>query len=214
LEKIGPRLAAGLMVVVGAVLAVHFVYRGGFDPVAIRNFVAGNEFAPGVFILLQVLASLLFVPRTPLGIAAGLVFGFGWGSFWAIAGAVAGAAAGFALWRWIGAGEIDLDATPRLGPLIQRAERGGWRSVAIVRLIPGLPHSVANTGLALTRVGWRDYLLGSFLGMLPMTLVQVDIGAAGGQVLQGHSGWMLGSLLLAVGLGASFLIKRAAKRQV
>src|SRR5579859_2769045 len=114
------------MVVVGAVFAVHFVYRGGFDPAAIRDFMAGNPLAPAIFIMLQVLASLLFVPRTPLGIAAGLLFGFGWGSFWAIAGAVAGAAAGFVLWRWIGAGEIDLDATPRLGPLIQRAERGGW----------------------------------------------------------------------------------------
>ncbi len=213
LEKIGPRVAAGLLVAAGAALAIDLVARGGFDAVAVRNMVAGDPLAPAVFILLQVIASLLFVPRTALGVAAGLLFGFGWGAFWAIVGAELGAAAGFALWRWIGAGEVELDAMPRLGPLIRRAERGGWRSVAIVRLIPGLPHSVVNTALALTRVGWADYLAGSFIGMLPMTLVQVGYGAAGLHALQGHRGWIAGSLILAAGLAASFLIKRIASRR-
>jgi len=188
-------------------------HRGQLDPVAIKDAVAGSFAAPAIFVGLQILASLLFVPRTVLGIAAGLIFGFAWGAFWANLGAVAGAAAGFALWRWIGAGEVDIEATPRLGPLIQRAESGGWRAVAIVRLMPALPHSLANMGLALTKVGWRDYLLGSFVGMLPMTLVQVDIGAAGGTALAGHRGWIWGSLLLALGLGASFVIRRAGNRR-
>ena len=119
-------------------------------------------------------------------------------------GAVAGAAAGFALWRWIGEGRVDLNSTPKLGPLIERAERDGWRAVAIVRLIPGLPHSVANTALALTKLGWIDYLVGSFVGMLPMTLFQVDVGAAGGQVLEGRGGWIASMLLLIVLFAVSF----------
>ncbi len=213
MEKIGPRLAAGLVVVAGAVVVLDLVFRHGFDAVAIRDLVAGNPLAPAVFLGLQVLASLLFVPRTPLGIAAGLLFGFTYGAFWAIAGAVMGAAAGFAFCRWIGAAELDLDTMPRLGPFIRRAELGGWRSVAIVRLIPGIPHSIANTALSLTKVGWADYLVGSFIGMLPMTLVQVDIGAAGGLALQGHGWWIVGSLALAGGLAASFLIKRIARRR-
>jgi membrane protease YdiL (CAAX protease family) len=69
-----------------------------------------------------------------------------------------------------------LDASPRIGRMIERAEEGGWRSVAILRLIPGPPHSGINTLLALTNLSWRDYLIGSFLGMLPITFVQVDIG--------------------------------------
>jgi uncharacterized membrane protein YdjX (TVP38/TMEM64 family) len=205
----GPRLAAALTIAIGAGVAISLVHRGAIDPAAIRDAVAGNPMAPLVFVALQVAASLLFVPRTVLGIAAGLLFGFAWGAFWANLGAVAGAAAGFAFVRWIGGGEVDLDRAPGLGSLVERAERGGWRAVAIIRLIPGLPHSLVNGALALTRIGWRDYLIGSFLGMLPMTLVQVDIGAAGGEMLQGYRGWVAGCLLLATALGASFLIKRA-----
>jgi uncharacterized membrane protein YdjX (TVP38/TMEM64 family) len=212
--RIGPRIAVLALIVLGAIFAISLVHRGTIDPAAIRNMVAGNAFAPLLFVALQILASLLFVPRTFLGIAAGLLFGFGWGSFWAMLGAEMGAAAGFALWRWMGKGQIDVEATPKLGPLILKAEQGGWRSVAIVRLIPGIPHSVANTALALTKLGWVEYLAGSAVGMLPMTLVQVDIGATGGAILQGSNSWIFGSLGLAALLGTSFLLKRAAVRRV
>ncbi len=208
----GVRLAAAAAVAAGAVLSIFMVRQGTIDPSTIRDIVAGSPLAPLVFILLQVAASLIFIPRTFLGIAAGLLFGFVWGSVLAITGALAGAAAGFALWRWIGEGQIDLEATPWLGPLLEKAERDGWRMVAIVRLIPALPHSLANTALALTRIGWADYLIGSFLGMLPMTLVQVDIGVAGGQALTGHSGLVISLALLVLLFGTSFLLRRAAAR--
>jgi uncharacterized membrane protein YdjX (TVP38/TMEM64 family) len=208
----GLRIAAAALVIGSALAVALFGYRGAIDPIAIRDAIAGSRAAPAIFIGLQIVASLLFIPRTILGIAAGLIFGFALGSLWAILGAMAGAAAGFAVARWIGGGDVNLDAIPRLGPAIARAERGGWRAVAITRLIP-LPHSVVNTALALTTIPWSDYLIGSFLGMLPMTLVQVDIGAAGGQALQGGSGWKYACLFLALGLAASFLIKRTTAKR-
>lgn len=201
-----------ITVAAGAAVSIYLVRTGTIDPSAIRDIVAGSPLAPLVFILLQVAASLVFIPRTFLGIAAGLMFGFLWGSVLAITGALAGAAAGFALWRWIGEGQVDLEKTPWLGPLLEKAERDGWRMVAIVRLIPALPHSVANTALALTRIGWIDYLTGSFLGMLPMTLVQVDIGHTGGQVLTGSKGWMISLVFLVLLFGTSVLLRRAAAR--
>jgi uncharacterized membrane protein YdjX (TVP38/TMEM64 family) len=205
-------VAAAILIAIGAAVSIYLIHLGRIDPVAIRDIIAGNPLAPLVFILLQIAASLIFIPRTFLGVAAGLMFGFVWGSLLAILGAVAGAAAGFALWRWIGRGQVDLEATPWIGPLIERAERDGWRAVAIVRLIPALPHSVANTALALTRIGWADYLAGSFIGMLPMTLVQVDVGATGEQILNGRGGWIISLSLLAVLFGVSFFIRRAAGR--
>jgi uncharacterized membrane protein YdjX (TVP38/TMEM64 family) len=208
----GVRLAAAIAVAAGAAVSIYLVRQGTIDPSAIRDIIAGSPLAPLVFILLQIAASLVFIPRTFLGMAAGLLFGFVWGSVLAITGALAGAAAGFALWRWIGEGQVDLEATPWLGPLLEKAERDGWRMVAIVRLIPALPHSVANTALALTRIGWIDYMIGSFLGMLPMTLVQVDVGAAGVQVFEGRSGWLVSLVLLALLFGTSALLRRAAAR--
>jgi uncharacterized membrane protein YdjX (TVP38/TMEM64 family) len=211
--RYGIRAIVVAAIVAAAVTAIYMVHKGTIDPAAIRNMIAGNPLAPLIFIALQVVASLVFIPRTVLGVAAGLLFGFIWGSVLAILGAVAGAAAGFALWRWIGKGEVDLEAMPKLGPLIEKAEQGGWRSVAIVRLVP-IPHSVANTALALTKLGWVDYLVGSFFGMLPMTLFQVDVGVAGDQVLRGQGNWLIASLGLAFLFGVSFLVKRVASRRV
>ena len=73
--RIGPRIAVLALIALGAVFAVSLVHRGSIDPAAIRNMVAGNAFAPLLFVALQILASLLFVPRTFLGVAAGLLFG-------------------------------------------------------------------------------------------------------------------------------------------
>lgn len=209
LTRIGPRVAAGGAVLGGAVWALLSVHRGAIDPAAIRDAIQNDPLAPLIFVALQVVASLLFVPRTILGIAAGLIFGLAWGSFWALIGAEAGAAAGFALVRWIGAGRVSLEDTPKLGPLIERAEAGGWQAVALLRLVPGLPHGIVNTALGLTRISWRDYLIGSFAGMLPMTVAQVDIGAAGGMALAGGRAWFVATLVGALGLAATYLLKRA-----
>lgn len=200
------RLVAVLAVAAGIVLAI--LYRDAIDPRAIRDAIIANPFAPLLFILLQVAASLLFVPRTVLGIAAGLLFGFVWGTVWALLGALAGAAAGFALARWLGATGL-LDTSPGIGRMVERAEHGGWRAVAILRLTP-VPHSVANTVLAMTNLKWRDYLLGSLAGMVPMTLAQVDIGASGSAILDGGQ-WLLACLMLAAGLAATFLLKRFSR---
>lgn len=200
------RIVALLVVAAGIALAA--VYRHAIDPVAIRNAIAANPFAPAIFIGLQVAASLLFVPRLVMGVAAGLVFGFAWGLVWAVCGAMAGAAAGFALVRWFGVTGV-LDEAPGLGQMVKKAEAGGWRSVAILRLMP-VPHSVTNTLLAMTKLSWRAYLTGSFVGMLPMTVAQVDIGASGSEVLNGGQ-WLLACLMLALGLAATFLLKRISR---
>lgn len=207
LARIGPRVAAVAGILIGTIWALLSFHRGALNPAVIRDVIENDPLAPAIFVALQVAASLLFVPRTILGIAAGLIFGFAWGSFWALIGAEAGAAAGFAVVRWLGAGRFNLEDTPRLGPLIARAEQGGWQAVALLRLFPGLPHGIVNTALGLTRVSWRDYLVGSFLGMLPMTLAQVDIGAAGGLALTGGRGWIV-ALVGALGIAATYLLKK------
>jgi uncharacterized membrane protein YdjX (TVP38/TMEM64 family) len=199
-----------VLVAVAVAIGLALTRLHGVDSQAIQRAIAAEPLAPLYFVGLQVAASLLFVPRTVLGIAAGLVFGLVWGTVWALAGAVAGAAAGFALVRWFGATGL-LDMSPGIGRMVARAEHGGWRSVAILRLTP-VPHSVANTVLAMTNIGWRQYLFGSFIGMLPMTLVQVDIGASGNAALK-NGQWVLACLMLALGLAASFLLKRAGQKR-
>ena len=160
-------------------------WRSLFDPLAWTGRIAGSPLAPLAFLALHIAASLFFVPRTLLALGAGLVFGMWWGIVWAALGSVAGAVCGFLVSRYINAGFVG-DANPAgLRALLARAEHGGWRMVAIVRLVPLIPHSLTNYALGLTGVRLGAYAFGSLLGQLPLTVAYADLGAAGGRVLLG-----------------------------
>src|SRR5579875_3531113 len=138
LQRAGRLAVLALLAVAAAAL---WRWRGIADPRAMTAVIARFPATP-----------LLFVPRTLLGIVAGLLFGIWWGILWATLGSLAGATAGFLIARYINSGLIDLEGDARIGPLLTRVEQGGWRVVAIVRLIPVLPHSLTNYALGLTRL--------------------------------------------------------------
>lgn len=210
LQRAG-RIAVVLLLALG--IAAVWRWRGLVDPRALTAAIARYPATPLVFLLAQIAASLLFVPRTLLGVVAGLLFGMWWGTVWAALGSLLGAAAGFLVARYVNSGLIDLEGDARIGPFLSRVESGGWRVVAFVRLIPILPHSLVNYTLGLTRMPLGAYALGSLLGQMPLTIAGVALGAAGGRLAGGEAGWLAPSLVAAVALGLSFLIPAFARRR-
>jgi len=178
---------------IGALAAAR--WRTVFDPVAMAAAIGRHPAAPLGFLALHVAASLVFVPRTLLAIGAGLLFGTTWGILWAELGSLAGAAAGFLLARYISSGFLEAGRAASLRSVLQRVERGGWRAVALLRLIPIMPHSLANYALGLTRVPLAAYALGSLLGQLPLTIAYVELGAAGERLLWNGAGWIEPTLI-------------------
>lgn len=204
------------LAVAGAAAMWH--WRGLFDPLAITALLAGNPLAPLGFIALHVAASLFFVPRTVLAVAAGLVFGGWWGPVWAALGSLAGAMAGYFVARYLYSGFVERADPNRLRAFLARADKGGWRMVAVVRLLPLIPHSLTNYAFGLTRVSLMSYAIGSLLGQLPLTIAYADLGAAGGQVMLGGAGSNAGLFWpTAIGLGTlglSLLIPVVARRRL
>jgi uncharacterized membrane protein YdjX (TVP38/TMEM64 family) len=204
------RIALVLAVVAGIIaLTTH---RSALDPAAVAATIGRYPAAPLIFLGVHAIASLIFFPRTLLGIAAGALFGPWWGTLWATLGSVVGALAGFMVARYVNSGMIDLESTPRLGPILLRAEQGGWRAVTALRLIPVVPHSLANYALGLTRLGIGSYALGSLLGQLPMTIAAVELGTAGESALLGRADWVLPTSIGAAALGLSFILPRLVAR--
>ena len=188
-------------------------WKAVLDPLAITALVDRYPAAPLGFLALHIVASLVFIPRTLLAIVAGLLFGLWWGVLWAEIGSVAGAAAGFLVARYINSGLIDVGRSARIRPILQRVERGGWRAVALLRLIPIIPHSLANYGLGLTRLPLAVYAFGSLIGQLPMTIAYVDLGAAGGQLVLGQAGWLEPTLIGLAALSLSLAIPAYSRRR-
>ena len=208
------------VVVLVAGVAAAWRWRGLFDPAVMTRLLGGSASAPLAFLALHIAASLFFVPRTLLALGAGLIFGLWWGILWAALGSLAGAVAGFLAARYVRAGFVDRADPARLAALLGRTAQGGWRLVAIVRLVPIIPHSLANYALGLTGVRLGAYALGSLLGQLPLTIAYAGLGDAGAQALAAGADWRrhmlwpslvgLGALALSLGIP---LIARRRERQ-
>lgn len=210
------RLALLALLGIGILAAWH--WRGLFDPLALTVLIGDSPAAPLAFIALHIAASLLFVPRTLLAFGAGLVFGMWWGALWAALGSLLGAVAGFLVARYIHSGLAERAGWARYAGLLSRAGNGGWRMVAVLRLVPVIPHSLTNYVLGLTGVRLGDYALGSLLGQLPLTIAYADLGAAGGRALLGTGDWrreiLWPSLIGLSALVLSLLIPLVARRRL
>jgi uncharacterized membrane protein YdjX (TVP38/TMEM64 family) len=214
--SLGARRRAGqvfVLTLLVAGIAAAWRWRGDFDPLALTALIRGVPAAPIAFLALHLIASLVFVPRSLLGVAAGLVFGVWWGLFWAALGSVIGAVAGFLLARYVHSAVFERAQWSRFADLLTRAERGGWRMVTMIRLVPVIPHSLSNYALGLTRLKLGDYALGSFLGQLPLTIAAVDLGAAGERAMRGAPDWAVPTAIGASALALTVIIPTLVRRR-
>jgi uncharacterized membrane protein YdjX (TVP38/TMEM64 family) len=205
------RVGLVLLVIAGAIFA--WVNRGTLDAESIALAIAHYPAAPLFFLVIHVVASLIFFPRTVLAVAAGALWGVWWGTLWAALGSVLGAIGGFLLARYVNNGVVDLESLRRFGPVLLRAERGGWRAVTVLRLVPLIPHAVSNYALGLTRLDLGAYALGSLLGQLPMTIACVDFGAAGERLAAGKAGWLMPTLIGLAVLTLSIVVPKLIMRK-
>ena len=192
---------------------------------AALGWTAAHREASGLaFMALYVLATVCLVPGLILTVAGGALFGLARGVVLVSAGSVLGATAAFFIGRtlareWIGR---HIARWPRFRALDGAlAERGFW-IVLLTRLSPLFPFNLLNYAYGVTAVRPRDYIVGSWLGMLPATVLYVYAGSVAASLAQAiagrvRTGWS-GTMLLVVGLSATVavavLVTRLARRRL
>jgi len=124
--------------------------------------------APIIYMFVYAVAPALFLPGLPVTIVGGILFGPLWGVVYTIIGSTLGACLAFLVSRylardWVG-GQLK---SPRWRRLDQGVEKHGWKVVAFTRLIPLFPFNLLNYAFGLTRIGFRQYAVSTFLCMLP-----------------------------------------------
>jgi uncharacterized membrane protein YdjX (TVP38/TMEM64 family) len=143
------------------------------------DWIDGHRFiAWAIFIAVYICAAVILVPGSILTLAAGFIFGLPLGVVLVSAGSVLGAAAAFLVGRFFARDWVaDRIATlPKFRALDNAVRHDGFTIVLLARLSPLIPFNVLNYTLGITAVRLRDYILASWIGMLPATVLYVYIG--------------------------------------
>lgn len=140
--------------------------------------------APIVFILAYA-AMVAF--SLPGGILATLVGGFLFGTAAATGYVVFGATAGATILFLAARTALGSVLRARAGPALKRMEAGFQKDalsyLLVLRLVPIFPFWLVNLVPAFLNVPLRTYVLGTFLGIIPGTVVFASIGSGLGALL-------------------------------
>jgi uncharacterized membrane protein YdjX (TVP38/TMEM64 family) len=174
------RLAALVVLLSLAVLAAWRLPLRGWA----ENFIAWvQNLGPGGALLygtVYALGAVLMIPGVALTAGAGLVYGTLIGVLIVSPASVLGATGAFLIARYFARDWVEskLQNYPKFKAIDRAVERQGFKVVLLIRLQPVLPFVLLNYALGLTRVRLRDYVVASWIGMLPATIVYVYLGSA------------------------------------
>jgi uncharacterized membrane protein YdjX (TVP38/TMEM64 family) len=175
-----------------------------------------------LFAAAYVPAAVLFVPGSLLTLGAGFVFGLGKGTVIVSLGSTAGAAAAFIVARSLAHDWVArrVARRPTLAAIGRAVETDAFKIVLLTRLSPVFPFNLLNYAYGLTSVPFRTYVLASWIGMLPGTVMYVYLGSAANSLatlLSGEAPRSAGrQALFALGLAATvavtIIVTRRARR--
>jgi uncharacterized membrane protein YdjX (TVP38/TMEM64 family) len=161
-----------LAFIILAVYALRFTsLRDLFAQEVLSRFLERAGFlAPLTYILLYAAGICLFVPGTLLTAIGAAIFGPFWGFVYVWIGAMFGAIAAFWIGRTLGREFAASLIGDRLRKYDDAIERNGFATVLYLRLVY-FPFTAMNFGMGLTKVRFRDYVLGTGLGIIVGTFI-------------------------------------------
>jgi pyruvate/2-oxoglutarate dehydrogenase complex dihydrolipoamide dehydrogenase (E3) component/uncharacterized membrane protein YdjX (TVP38/TMEM64 family) len=138
-----------------------------------------GPWGPVLFVGLYVVATVLFVPGSVLTLGAGAVFGVALGSVCVSISATLGATAAFLVGRYLARDAIarKIEKNEKFATIDRAVAQEGWKIVLLTRLSPVFPFTLLNYAFGLTRVKLSHYVLASWIGMIPGTVMYVYLGS-------------------------------------
>jgi uncharacterized membrane protein YdjX (TVP38/TMEM64 family) len=205
-----------LIVLLVAAFVVLFLYLD-----QARDWVKGfGVWAPVALGALYVLTCVAFVPGTILTLVAGATFGVLVGSITVSIASTLGATLAFLVGRYLARERVArlVAGNARFAAVDEAVGRQGLKIVLLTRLSPVFPFNLLNFSYGLTRVRLRDYVLGSWVGMAPGTVMYVSGGAAFGVAPTERSRtpaeWALFGGGLVATVAVAVVVARMAKRAI
>jgi uncharacterized membrane protein YdjX (TVP38/TMEM64 family) len=176
-----------------------------------------------VFIVIYVAACVFFVPASLLTLGAGAVYGVIWGSIYVSIASTVGATCAFLVGRYLARDAIQrrIAGNAKFSAIDEAVGREGWKIVGLTRLSPVFSFTLLNYAYGLTRVGLRDYILASWIGMMPGTVMYIyigslagDIATLGGERTRSTQEWVLYIVGLLATVVATVYVTKVARKAI
>ncbi len=188
-NKIKKRDWSKLLILAGIVVAIVLIFRftplsiSDFTPTNVKNFILKfGLWAPIMFIIIYALrGAILVLPVGVMSLAGGLAFGKWLGTIYILIGATLGASLSFVIARYFGRQFIESFSWLHKGKIKSfddGIEKNGFRMMLFIRLIPLFQYDAVNFGSGLSKMKFRDFVLGSFIGMVPGGFINAMLGSS------------------------------------
>ncbi|MDI5987608.1 TVP38/TMEM64 family protein [Halomonas sp. M4R5S39] len=170
----------------------------------VKGSVAWRDAPWAVLVVMGVYAgaSLVMFPLSLLVALTGLLFGPWWGFAYALAGTLAASMLTWWVGRRLGRDALLRHGGQRLRGLSRYLAGRGIRTMTLVNLLPLAPFTLTNLMAGAFRLRFRDYMIGSVLGIAPglagVTLLGSQLGQLATAESRGELLWAAGGLLVGV----------------
>jgi phospholipase D1/2 len=169
----------GKLIKLGIVLLLLFAIAASWRWTPLSDWLSSERLATGIIAFKThslaplavwggfIIGSLLMVPITLLVGATVIAFAPFLGSLYALVGCFLSSLVTYALGAWIGKDTVRSLAGPKLNFLSKKLSKQGLVTIVIVRNLPIAPFTIVNLVAGASRVKFKDFLLGTVLGMTP-----------------------------------------------
>jgi len=177
-----------------------------------------GHWGPILFIALYIAATVSLIPGSALTLGAGAMFGVVWGSVYVSIASTLGATAAFLAGRYLARDPVTrrIAGHARFSAVDRAVADEGWKIVLLTRLSPVFPFTLLNYAFGITRVKLGHYILASWIGMMPGTVMYVYVGslaqAAAGERSRTAGEWTLYGVGLLATVAVTVVITRIARR--
>jgi uncharacterized membrane protein YdjX (TVP38/TMEM64 family) len=137
-----------------------------------------------VFALIYIGATVAFIPGSILTLGAGAIYGVFQGSIIVSISSTVGASLAFLIGRFFARDWVKAKAAQnsQFNAIDKAVAKEGWKIIGLLRLVPLMPFNLSNYLFSVTGVSFWGYLLASWIGMIPGTVMYVYFGSLIGEI--------------------------------
>lgn len=202
------KFIAVIIVVAGVLIAAKQLGIASYLDKAIQWVDGLGPWGPIAFIAIYIVASALFISGAALTLGAGAIFGVVKGSILVSIASTSAAAVSFLIGRYLARGWVakQIESQPKFAAVDKAVAKEGWKIVGLVRLSPVFPFVFLNYAFGVTQVSFRDYVIASWIGMMPGTVMYVYFGSLAQLAGEAAGGGVAKTVLNIVGLVATVAV--------